>query len=636
MVHPNVANSDVIAVAFTLWVALLTDSPLEIRRGARKPSRVIRKFRNQLIYTDLATTLGFYSDLGERLMNSPRYTPLGSSQGPYIPSFQKTPIFQEYLEWYRSGDPQLMQYLLTFCFFCKKIRIEDDGALLSNALRDWKDLEAKLGVLALPELTRVLKAIVSGSHLALDRTVFFPKCGPGFTADSTRGLVEKSRHFVYDEKIHRTFYREHSFIPGREGYRSEDVIPHIDGWTPEHAKRIPSALRFVPKTYKSLRTICMEPNVLMYHQQGVYKQYMKGLEKTPLRRYVHIDDQTENQCAARYGSETARVDTIDLSSASDSVHVDLVKSIFPASLLRYLLGTRSSEVSLPDGDVVHVHKFAPMGSALCFPIQTTIFLCVCIYGAAVTAWPSDSADDLIEKFTRNLEGTLRLLFKPYYGAIDGLFEPIRVYGDDIIVDTKTTTIVIQTLTSLGFTVNQSKSFVADSAYRESCGKHYCWGEDVTPVLFKVSVHDTQNIGADEYDGLIDFSNILKSYRLMHTRRVLLRMFLHHMRYEGRKIMPKFTYDPADRGILVDKIRYSGSYRIRYNRGLQRAEVRCMLSKPARKRKPGPQDVEAVDLLRYVLWWRAAVERGDSVCSEESIPDTDAVGRRVGWGWTPIH
>jgi hypothetical protein len=60
---------------------------------------------------------------------------------------------------------------------------------------------------------------------------------------------------------------------------------------------------------------------------------------------------------------------------------------------------------------------------------------------------------------------------------------VRVYGDDIIVPVEFTHHVVEMLETFGFRVNLSKSFWTGK-FRESCGKEYYDGEDVSIVRIR--------------------------------------------------------------------------------------------------------------------------------------------------------
>jgi hypothetical protein len=207
---------------------------------------------------------------------------------------------------------------------------------------------------------------------------------------------------------------------------------------------------FVPKSYKTFRTISMEPATLQYTQQGVLREIDRVVsESRYLRNHIGTRDQTRNQRLAKEGSISRNYATIDLSAASDSVSYALVKKLFRGTkLLRFLVATRSPRTLLPDGRLIDLKKFAPMGSSLCFPVETLIFASICAF---VTREHDVSGD-------------------------------FSVYGDDIIVPTQCVDDVMLILETLGFSVNTSKSFYdRDCWFRESCGAEYCDGFDVTPM-----------------------------------------------------------------------------------------------------------------------------------------------------------
>lgn len=207
---------------------------------------------------------------------------------------------------------------------------------------------------------------------------------------------------------------------------------------------------FVPKSYKSFRTISMEPTTLMYFQQGIWSEIDRLVLRNPyLRKRLNFHDQERNKVLACSGSISRNYATIDLSAASDSVSYELVKKIFyHTKVYKYLVVTRSQKTSLPNGDCITLKKFAPMGSAVCFPVETLIFSAAC------------------ELVTQELR-------------VPGKYS---VFGDDIIVPTHCVDRLMDVLKKIGFRVNRDKSFTdPDCWFRESCGGEFCDGYDVTPL-----------------------------------------------------------------------------------------------------------------------------------------------------------
>jgi hypothetical protein len=214
---------------------------------------------------------------------------------------------------------------------------------------------------------------------------------------------------------------------------------------------------FVPKTLLGDRVISMEPTTLQYWQQSVMKCLDKWFRSGPLRHAIFLHDQTINRDAAKLASlPQSGIATIDLSSASDSVSYRMVKRLFKGThIMRWLVSTRSTHTRLPDGTLVKLEKFAPMGSSLCFPVECLVFSAICELAYRVSG-------------VKRHKGISPLGY--------------LVYGDDIVVPTKLWNTVSCILESCGFIVNEDKSFQHDSLdFRESCGGEYFRGVDVTPL-----------------------------------------------------------------------------------------------------------------------------------------------------------
>jgi IS1 family transposase len=158
----------------------------------------------------------------------------------------------------------------------------------------------------------------------------------------------------------------------------------------------------VPKDSRGPRLISCEPVDFQWVQQGLGEAIVRHIEGNKLTKFnVFFTDQGPNQRGALLGSSTGRYATLDLKEASDRVSLDLVRLLFPKHVYTYLEACRSLSTRMPDGEVIQLAKFAPMGSALCFPIL------------ALTIWSILSAG------TRNTDTR----------------ESILVYGDDVIVPT---------------------------------------------------------------------------------------------------------------------------------------------------------------------------------------------------------
>jgi hypothetical protein len=180
---------------------------------------------------------------------------------------------------------------------------------------------------------------------------------------------------------------------------------------------------------------------------------------------IGFTDQTANQEMARRGSITRSLATLDMSEASDRVSLRQVLSLlvnFP-NTEKAFRAVRSEKAVLPTGEVLHLRKFASMGSALCFPAEAMAFLCAVFIGIE-RSWLKRGI--LRARLTRR--------------DILSLHGKVRVYGDDIFVPVDCVHDVIEVFQSLGWKTNVSKSFW-NGNFRESCGGDYYDGIDVTPV-----------------------------------------------------------------------------------------------------------------------------------------------------------
>lgn len=237
-------------------------------------------------------------------------------------------------------------------------------------------------------------------------------------------------------------------------------------------------LTFVPKTNDISRTICIEPVLNMFFQQGI-----RYILEERLRQFFGIDvslQQEKNRTLAQIGSERSLLDrcseidktqyvTIDLSSASDSLGLKMLKSILDRTTYDSLLLYSSRSCELPDGRSVDLNMISTMGNAFTFPLETILFSSVVLSAAKVSG--------LEPIFGKSLHGTC--LISPH-GSRLGNF---GVFGDDIICPAILARKVLRLLALLGFKVNSDKTFL-EGPFRESCGADFYGGVDVRPVFCK--------------------------------------------------------------------------------------------------------------------------------------------------------
>lgn len=219
----------------------------------------------------------------------------------------------------------------------------------------------------------------------------------------------------------------------------------------------------VAKNSTSRRTITVEPLLHQFEQQRLNRILRDCISKCGvLSRSLDLTDQVPNQKLAEIGSRTGEWSTIDLSSASDLLGLDLVKLVFAdkKEFLYELLRWRTS-LALKDGCPTRLNKFAGMGNATTFPVQSLIFAVLCI---------SAMSD-------QDGKGS------PSYRQCCAYASQVRVFGDDIIVRSDYALTVVSWLTSFGLKVNQKKSFLVGN-FKESCGMDAFKGYNVTPVYLR--------------------------------------------------------------------------------------------------------------------------------------------------------
>jgi hypothetical protein len=214
---------------------------------------------------------------------------------------------------------------------------------------------------------------------------------------------------------------------------------------------------FVPKTTLVDRTIAVEPLLNGYVQKGVDNYLRRRLKRIGL----DLSDQTVNQRLAYLGSLPNQADpfvTIDLSAASDSISIEVVRRLLPPEWFELLNALRSKKFKL-DGVEHTYEKFTSMGNGFCFPLETLIFASACHVSS-----PGDFV----------------------------------VYGDDIIVRQSKAEEVLRTLRGLGFRHNPDKTFL-QGPFRESCGADWFAGRDIRPL--------TLDYAFDSFESIVKFHNL---------------------------------------------------------------------------------------------------------------------------------
>lgn len=224
----------------------------------------------------------------------------------------------------------------------------------------------------------------------------------------------------------------------------------------------------VPKSIRKRRGIAPQPSLLQFHQQGIllgmyhciwhtpYTQRKLRLMDEPRARFIQdhfpIFNRDVNREIAVKASLYDHWSTYDLSDASDSISVHLVKGVFGQNLRSCLIACRcSATTSHPD-----METYGTMGDATVFPTETLVI------GAAVQ---------------------LALILAKEHDTSVHLTQ-FTVFGDDICVQNNPTVhhYIHDIFAHLGFKINDDKSFLSGN-YRESCGVEAYCGCEIQPWYF---------------------------------------------------------------------------------------------------------------------------------------------------------
>lgn len=242
-----------------------------------------------------------------------------------------------------------------------------------------------------------------------------------------------------------------------------------------------SRVAAVPKSYKSSRIIAMErtyPNAIGKAIEMIFRdadiKYGTG---------INISDQTINQHLAQIGSSDGTIATLDASHASDLISKSLFKDLFPPRYVDLVKGYLPDYVEVA-GKVRPLQMASTSGHTLTFRHETIIYHAI---AKAAVLWTQ----------ALGIEVT-----NPVFHA----------FGDDTLVSTEAYDTALYLFQKLGLIINKDKSYAVGS-YRESCGKDYINGVDVSSIYYprfpvigtitSTRIILAKDVFRDEYRGKLD-------------------------------------------------------------------------------------------------------------------------------------
>lgn len=507
---------------------------------------------------------------------------------------------------HEDDDTVAFRMIYAICHAFKKLKGPYHPSVLRKEIRKFVDTDAELGKINFnsPSLSPIIsraRSFINTLFKGVEVDDLIPRPGPGATNTPTEHWMRYEPHTMYRQledqfPVDEWFYAH----PWDVVLRAREYLALPKASYPT------SRFKFVHKYRSKPRGICIEENETQWCQQalrGFLYNYIENHSMT--RGRVYFTDQTCNQKLALASSADMLFATIDMSAASDRISRELVHRLFwDTDILDRLDAVSTRVITLPKGlhhsRTIMVHKYAPMGSAVCFPIMAIVHFA--LIKAIVQLAAIENATEVSKH--------------------------IYVYGDDIIIPRIAVQAVYDYLPLFGMKINVDKSFVK-SYFRESCGVHAYKGKDVTPVY----INYTLNPAHDRRDTTTLLSLIAKEYGY-HSRGF--RKTSQVIRERTCKVYGQLPYGKPDSRLLAwkrDGRCYKTSQKVssrkqRYDTDTQtfHYHLKCIEPRYAGPRTFGVEGSRGL-LRRYVT----PPKDQDAVtfmCSPEDFA--------IRWRWVPEH
>jgi len=386
---------------------------------------------------------------------------------------------------------------------------------------------------------------VSPTGAPFDPSDIVPRHGPGAVADGVASHLKYRWKTFYSDLDQEYPYSEYFYLNHSHLCYQLSRLLLLDT-----RKRGYARLCAVPKDSRGPRLISMEPLEYQWIQQGLGRAIVAWVERhNHTRGYVNFHDQNINRDLALVASVTGSQDTLDLKDASDRVSLWLVRQLFPRGLMKKFEAARTAGTEI-EGKCYDLRKFAPMGSALCFPVES-----LCFWSLALATLNFDK------------------LGSGYAVCPSDLRHQVWVFGDDLIVPKGGLDLLRPVFEELDLQFNVDKCCTG-KYFRESCGMDAFQGVCVTPIRIKhwgtspndmVALCETATafakIGYSAVAGLL--------YSIVELATGVLPVDA-----SGERSLHRYHPSAVTAQVLT-----AHTHRIRYNTALQRAEYRAVQPSP---------------------------------------------------------
>jgi len=462
----------------------------------------------------------------------------GTGELPVFPDWIK-PLLDSFLS---SMDGKYLKLLRQLLLFCYKIELEPTNEQLEEAQASFENTDASIRDwnLYFRETDRSLFAsarqIVGKVIYRIDWSSILPSHGPGAVYPSAKPHAKSKFRTIYSgiEK----FYPYYEYFHGLPSNRDLEV--DHDQARLLSSDDIVARLDAVPKDSRGPRLICVHPSEAIWIQQGCRGLLERAITapRSPCYGRITFNDQTVNGGLALASSTSRDLCTLDLKEASDRISCDLVRYLFGDFVYDRISCSRANKVKLLDGRVISLEKWASMGNALCFPVQSLVFFALVQAG-----------------------------IKSRYGVN---CSEVYVFGDDILFPSKYYDGAVNALIRAGLVPNVGKTF-RHGFFRESCGVDAFKGVNVTP-------HRLKKTDVRAVSGALSVCSLARALGQAGFRLTSDALYRHVSRYFGLLPLSNnplaqgiYRYEDCDFGKLLT---YERS--LRFNQRLHRWETRLLL------------------------------------------------------------
>nr|UUW21130.1 MAG: RNA replicase beta chain [Sanya steitz-like virus 2] len=508
-----------------------------------------------------------------------------------------------------------LRALRQLCYMFYKLNIPHTDAQEKEVCENFVSTDARLADLDYnsSEVDRVIlgiaRALIQRVLCNASPMSGKPKHGPGAVSTGEKPVAK--HHFKrYYRRLAEKFPYDEWFF-----YNSSHLCDKLQEFLAcEELEYGTAKVVLVPKDSRGPRLISCEPLEYQWIQQALMRVLVDTIENHRWTRgQVNFTDQTINQRLALEGSKYGNTwVTLDMKEASDRVSLNLVKDLFPEQWYDALYACRSAATQMPDGTIVQLNKFAPMGSAVCFPVEALIF------------WAISVAS--VHYYTN----------MPLRKAAANVF----VYGDDIICDGEHHSIIGNTLERYGLLLNANKCCVA-GFFRESCGMDAFLGQSVTPVRVRTTWDRRPKAGVlvsyvALHNAMYDAGYFCTADYIMEQIQEIWKWTIPVV--SGWYGYPLTRVEPSCIAFVrIDATRFSDRTRARkrFNNRLQRLEVQGLAME---------RSAVMSSSFSWNLMLRCETERSDNVAESTSVNTAKhaptgqypmAHGDKLRRAWTPI-